>query len=842
MDYNKLISKDFKEKELKEILTDPLRIKPDLKKAIEISRKYSVALHPRFLFYWNELSSNELISFLESLKKLKLKEKDENNFYSYIPVCDKLKRNFEKLAIEHVLKKVSLEDIKSEKEVNLIVIDKLNTQILLSNLGLDIDAKGFNKITQKIDKIVAYAKENLSKNPCEILSANCDYEIRDKGGSYIGARMGRPEKAKMRKQFNDETRSHGLFPVGDGEIVMTKQFGSDETNKEYVRNRLKNLVVALKTGYVEENFRTFYCSKCDKETIYPRCEKCSGKTVQLYFQRYGGERIFDEAVEGILSKIKRLIDLTKENAEYEDSIISEFLELEAKIKSIIDKKELLGADIIEKLKFNIYAILLRVDHLKKTEELERLTYEIRSFYRSVYYKKVKYDLKDVEKELRRILGPNVEYPKHVKGISETINKHHTTEHICKSFLRALNNVFVNKDGTVRFDMIEMGLTHFKPKEIGTSIEKLKELGYTHDYHGNPLENDDQILEIFPQDVILPDCKESGDEFASDFVINTGKFVDDLLEKLYGMERFYNFKTKEDTIGHLLIGLAPHTSAGIVGRIIGYSNTQGCFSHPVWHAAQRRNLDGDENGVMLLLDGLINFSREYLPDRRGSRTMDVSLVLTSHLYLDQIDDEVHGMDIVPYYPLEFYQAAKEYASPKAVKIEKVDKRLDETEMDKRYLGYKFTHDTGNMNHTVMCSSYKSVPSMTEKMDLQLGLGKKIRAVDENMVGSFIIDKHFMKDIKGNLRKFSMQSFRCTKCNTIFRRPPLVGKCTNCGNASINFTISEGSIKKYLDPSFKIINEYEVDPYIVETLELVNLRIEGVFGKQIKPQKNLNEFFK
>ena len=46
----------------------------------------------------------------------------------------------------------------------------------------------------------------------------------------------------------------------------------------------------------------------------------------------------------------------------------------------------------------------------------------------------------------------------------------------------------------------------------------------------------------------------------------------------------------------------------------------------------------EGGDVLLVDGLINFSREFLPDRRGSRTMDVSLVLTSHLYLDQIDDE------------------------------------------------------------------------------------------------------------------------------------------------------------------------------------------------------------
>jgi DNA polymerase II large subunit len=100
---------------------------------------------------------------------------------------------------------------------------------------------------------------------------------------------------------------------------------------------------------------------------------------------------------------------------------------------------------------------------------------------------------------------------------------------------------------------------------------------------------------------------------------------------------------------------------------------------------------------------------------------------------------------------------------------------------------------------------------------------------------------MKDIKGNLRKFSMQTFRCTNCNTKYRRPPLIGKCTKCGNASINFTIHEGSIKKYLIPSFNIVNNYNVDPYIVETLELANLRVEGVFGKESEHQKSLSDFF-
>lgn len=733
MNLTKYVKKETEE-DINNILSNPLKNIPSLEDAIKISKKYKISLHPRYLLYWNELSASELVLFLEFLKRLKVKS-DGTTFYSFI--SDKEKRIFEKLGMEHKTRILPLDKVKSEKEVQILVFDTLNTKVLLSNLGIyefsPFDKQGYEK---KVDEIIEYAKENLSRSSCEILSACSQIEIRDKGGSYIGARMGRPEKAKMRKL---DGRPHGLFPVGEE------------------GGRLRNLIEAFqKKGKIKSQFAMYYDEETQSETIYRVNHKTGKKNIEMHFERYTG------------------VEVKRPN---ESSVRFKTMEL-----------------------------------------------EIESYVNNV----------------REILG-SVELPKIIKGIRGTSNKHHHVEHMSKAFFRALNNVYVNKDGTIRYDMIEMGLTHFRPCEIETSIEKLKELGYTHDIEGKELVSEDQLLEIFPQDVILPDCTDNDDELASQFVMNTGNYVDDLLEKLYKLPRFYNFKRKEDTVGHLVIGLAPHTSAGIVGRIIGYSKTQGCFSHPVWHAAQRRNLDGDENGVMLLMDALVNFSREYLPDRRGAKTMDTSLVLTSHLYLDQIDDEVHGMDIVDHYPLEFYRAAKKYKHPKELKIEKIGSRIDKKETEEQYRGYHFTHDTTNMNNTIMCSSYKSLPTMTEKLELQLNLGKKIRAVDEHQVGSFIIDKHFMKDIKGNLRKFSMQNFRCTKCNEIYRRPPLIGRCTVCGEPSINFTISEGSIKKYLDPSFKIIRDYNVDPYIVETLELANLRIEGVFGKDIDKQKSLSDYW-
>ena len=741
--------------DIKKFMQDPLKNIPSLDEAILLSKKYGVALHPHYTYYWNELQPSELIVFLEFVKKHFKTKFDENREIKYAFIASKEKRSFELLGVNHSLKTVSIEKATSEKEVEILVFKKEIAKAFLANLGIySIDSSSLKQtIEEQITKIINYANENLSITSCEILSECNQITIRDKGGTYVGARMGRPEKAKLRKL---EGNPHGLFPIGDGKRTKTKTFGYEEEQEELIQNKLKNILEAEKQGDVEAQFAIFHCPQCNIESLYRKCHICDSKTQKKYFEQYTYREL---------------------KGPQEDAIT---------------------------------------------------------------YKKDKVEIKPYIDNVRKHLRLN-EMPKLVKGIKGTINKDHIVEHLTKAFLRQQNHVYVNKDGTVRYDMIEMGLTHFKPKEIGTSIEKLKELGYTHDYLGNPLENKEQILEMMPQDVVLPDCETSGEMRASDFVINTGNYVDDLLEKLYGMERFYNFKTKEDTVGHLVIGLAPHTSAGIVGRILGYSGTQGCFSHPVWHAAQRRNLDGDENGVMLLLDGLINFSREFLPDRRGARTMDTSLVLTSHLYLDQIDDEVHGMDIEGYYPLELYRAAKEFASPKEVSLETVEDRIEVEDPQHRYLNYQFTHDTSDMNDTVMCSSYKSVPSMKEKLDLQLELGEKIRAVDQDKVGSLVIDKHFMKDIKGNLRKFGMQTFRCTNCNTKFRRPPLVGKCTNCGVPAINFTISEGSVKKYIDPSFKIINNYNIDPYIVEVLELTQLRLEGVFGKEQEQQKSLNNYF-
>jgi DNA polymerase II large subunit len=115
-----------------------------------------------------------------------------------------------------------------------------------------------------------------------------------------------------------------------------------------------------------------------------------------------------------------------------------------------------------------------------------------------------------------------------------------------------------------------------------------------------------------------------------------------------------------------------------------------------------------------------------------------------------------------------------------------------------------------------------------------------AVDESDVARLVIEKHFLKDTKGNLRKFSMQQFRCVKCNEKYRRPPLIGKCLKC-NGKIIFTISEGSVIKYLEPSISLAEKYNVPVYLKQTLELLQRRIEGMFGKEKEKQEGLGRWF-
>ncbi len=718
VDFDKLSDLlDIPAKSLKKLFTNPIKTKISARASFKISRILGIPLHPRYDFYWSTISKDDLINLFSLIQKLRIEEDDSKEIKSVIfSLVDKSfmkgKRTLEILGVPHLF--INNEYVVLDKHYGYTLLEILNISskedyvLLLKQLAKEPD-EGFS--------------------PLKFINKISNVFLRDKAGIFIGSRMGRPEKAKMRKL---KGTPHGLFPIG-------KEGG-----------KLRSFQAAVKNKKVTAEFHIFWCDTCKRETIFGVCEKCGKKC-----------KTFD-----------------------------------------LDAKD---------------------EEKKKFPET----------FKPV--KKSQIPIGEYIEAFRKKIGFRV-IPDLIKGVRGTFHNDHYCEHITKALLRAKHKIYVNKDGTTRYDCSEMSLTHFKSKEIMVSVEKLIELGYEKDIYGKPLVDNEQILELKAQDIVIPACPDSPEDESNKVLFKVANFIDELMKKLYNVKPFYNLKDMDDLVGHLIVGLAPHTSAGIVGRIIGFSKTQTFLAHPLYHAAMRRDCDGDESCFLLLMDALLNFSVKYLPTSRGS-TQDAPLVLTTLLDPSEVDDMAFNVDRVSKYPLEFYMATLEYKYPWDVKIETINDVLGTPQ---QFEGMMFTHDSTNINDGVLCSSYKILPTMQEKLNEQLNLAKKIRAVDEMLVAKLVIEKHFIRDTKGNLRKFSMQMFRCANCNAKFRRPPLRFKCPVCKTGKIIFTISEGSVIKYLGSSLRLAEEYNVPLYLKETLNLLQLRVEDVFGKEKEKQTGLADF--
>ena len=697
---------------------NPLNV--SFEKAIEISKKYGIPLHPKYIFYWTEISKEEFLNLVEWLKNSKFIQKiifpytkKEQEKYSFG------KRALELLGIEH--------DVLIEN----IILSEENSMALLANLGIEL-----SKLGESFKEIIDINKFRSDKDVLETVNFLSEFTIKDKAGDFIGTRMGRPEKAKLRKLVGSP---NVLFPVG-------KEGG-----------RLRSLNAAVEFGSISNIFPLYKCKECNSQTIYPSCENCDSKTSKLYFC-YECRNIFEKKC-GKHERGGPYMNMSLDVSHY--------------FKKAIEKLELAKIDV----------------------------------------------------------------PVLIKGIRGTSNSEHNVEHIEKGILRAAYNLQVNKDGTIRYDATELPLIAFKPNEISVSVEKLKELGYAHDIFGNELKDREQILGLKPHDIVLPCSTDSNDEGADDVFIRISHFIDSLLSRFYGIKGFYNIKKKEDLIGHLGVCMAPHNCAGVVCRIIGFSNTQGLFASPYMHAAIRRDCDGDEAAVMLLLDVLLNFSMEFLPRHRGG-TQDAPLVLNARIDAGEVDDQILDFELTSKYPLELYKFAEQRKHSSEIKIFNVKTALKEGK--EYFLNLGFTHHTSNFNDGISCSSYKFLATMKDKLQHQMELVEKLRSADTSDTARLVIDRHFIKDMRGNLRGFTTQSFRCVECNEISRRPPLTGTCFACGGKLI-FTVNEGGIKKYLEPAISLAEKYNVSPYIKQNLELIKRHIDSIFGKETEKQEALKKWF-
>ncbi len=584
----------------------------------------------------------------------------------------------------------------------------------------------------------------------------------------------------------------------------------------------------------------------------------------------------------------------------------------------------------------------------------------------------------------------------VKGVKGMISRERAVEDLAKGVLRSKAGLYVFKDGTVRYDMIDLPVTHIRPFEVGVEPARLVELGYPTDIDGRLLEKPDQVIELKPQDILVS-------EKCGEWLLRVAGFIDEELERLYGLPPYYRATSPADIIGRLLIGLAPHTSAGVLCRLVGYTKANVGYAHPFFHAAKRRNCfhgeteievwdyrtawrrvpirelvleqfdlsradldhtgtfwsdparpiatkavdatgrprvrritavsvhrapptllrietargrelavtadhamlvleedrvrriravelrvgdplpapigamvladrvtridevpcpddrvycltvaedhsvlangiftgqcDGDEDCVMMLLDGLLNFSRRFLPETRGG-TMDAPLVLTTRLDPKEIDKESLNVDVGRAYPLELYLAALDCVHPKELDhlVDRVERRLG---TPGQVEGFRFTHDTSDISKGPLESTYTMLGSMADKLEAELALAIRIRAVDADDVAERVLNTHFIPDLMGNLSAFSKQKFRCTRCAAKYRRMPLGGKCNGCGQAVVQ-TVHESSVKKYLELSRRMCVDYGVSRYARQRIEVLELAIESTFGQSKIEQLGLADF--
>ena len=830
-------------------------------------------LHPDYTWFWDDISPGqvaELAGFIEEHGEIR-------HGVLLLPDEPAIKEILEELLIAHMVRE------------KMICIS--TNKVLLACLGLDL--------TLRRRKEWENAPMERSLDLVMHLSG---FKIRSKAGTRIGGRMGRPGKSKPRKM---NPPPHSLFPLG--EAGGSRRSFQEASNHALEANKDGGII------RIEAGRRR--CSVCGTETYHNRCQ-CGAHTEAVY----------------TCQRCKR-----------------ESLEPECPVCKV-------PSSCSHHLALNVkQEYLLAMERLGRRENPVGL----------------------------------------VKGVKGLISRERAVEEIEKGILRAENELFVFKDGTIRFDMIDLPLTHFRPDEVGVTPERLCELGYASDIKGAPLTRTDQVLELKPQDILIS-------ESCADYMVRVARFIDELLTRCYHLPAYYSVNSRTELIGHLVIGLAPHTSAGVLSRIIGISRANVGYAHPFFHAAKRRNCfygdteleffdgkvwkkqqlrqfvienfdlsrpgidrlgtyysdprqgyltrtidregkphlrkvtsvsihkspphlisfettqgriiavtpdhamlvwdlcylrkiradelkegdpvpvmvgmnvitdhikrrdlvpaaedrvycltveeehtvcangiftgqcDGDEDCIMLLLDGLINFSRAFLPESRGG-TMDAPLVLTTSIDPAEVDKESHNLDVMASYPLELYLAGLRYAHPREIVslIDRVENRLGTPAAME---GFLYTHETSDISAGPLESTYTQLKTMIEKLEAELTLAEKIRAVDQDDVAERVLTTHFIRDLMGNLSAFSKQKLRCVKCNHSYRRMPLAGKCIRCGGNVIP-TVHEGSVKKYLEVSRAICEKYKVSEYTKQRVMVLDRAIESTFGHEKDQQLGLADF--
>src|SRR2546428_4601521 len=205
---------------------NPLATQISAKDALEISRRLGIPLHPRYAFFWDAIKPNELQYLRERI--LEFSEPSEETIL--LPNDTMLKSLLERLCLPH---RVQNDSIKIREDETLIL------RTILKPENRQLVPEGSSTL--------------------EHLSLLAGFPVKSKAPNYVGARMGRPEKAKERVMT---PKVHCLFPTG--------QFGGMR----------RDIVEASRKLAVSLDVVDRVCPSCDAWEPRVRCPTCGTLTVE----------------------------------------------------------------------------------------------------------------------------------------------------------------------------------------------------------------------------------------------------------------------------------------------------------------------------------------------------------------------------------------------------------------------------------------------------------------------------------------------------------------------------------------------------------------------------------
>jgi DNA polymerase II large subunit len=214
---------------LKKIVDNPFLFKPTEEEALKISKYLMIPLHPRYTYFWENISVEEIKLLQEWLNESSNNWKEDSAEVSLPNTV--YKKILEKACVPH-------------KYINnrIIFEDSLIIKALFLHSNINKNFKSSDSVTY--------------------LSECSGIKIKPKGKSFIGARMGRPEKAKERLM---RPPVHVLFPVGLSGGAQ------------------RDLFKAIQNGTFEANLVLKKCKNCNLVTYENICRKCLTQTIQLYY-------------------------------------------------------------------------------------------------------------------------------------------------------------------------------------------------------------------------------------------------------------------------------------------------------------------------------------------------------------------------------------------------------------------------------------------------------------------------------------------------------------------------------------------------------------------------------